>query len=105
MATIVVESPVVEKISARTGEHFFFGGMSVLIALIVFIGFARTYYLAGIFEAKRSFAPLVHVHGAVFTCWIALLVVQTFLVGTGHTRAHRRLGLLGLGLAPLVVVL
>jgi hypothetical protein len=105
MATLVTESPVVEKSSGRTGEHMFFSGMSGLIALVVFIGFARTYYLAGFFDAKPLAAPIVHIHGAVFTCWIALLVVQSSLVGTGHTRIHRRLGLVGLGLAPLMVVL
>lgn len=105
MTTIVVEPPVIAKPSARTGEHLFFWGMSGLIALIVFIGFARTYYLAAIFDAKPLSAPIVHIHGAVFTCWIALLIAQTSLVGTGKTRTHRRLGLLGLGLAPLMVVL
>lgn len=105
MATAIVEPRAVEKLGGRTGEHLFFSGMSVLIALVVFTGFARTYYLAGIFHAKPLPAPIVHVHGAVFTCWIALLVAQTSLVGTGHTSIHRRLGLLGLGLAPLMVVL
>jgi hypothetical protein len=105
MATIVVESSLIEKRSGRTGEHLFFGGMSGLVAVIVFIGFARTYYLAAMFDAKPLAAPIVHIHGAVFTCWVVLLVVQTSLVGTGHTSIHRRLGLLGLGLAPLMVVL
>jgi hypothetical protein len=105
MATIVVESPVIAKSIGRTREHLFFAGLSGLIALIVFIGFARTYYLAGLFDAKPLAAPIVHVHGAVLTGWIVLLVVQTLLVGTGHVGWHRRLGLVGLGLAPLVVIL
>jgi hypothetical protein len=105
MATVVLESPVVTKPSRRTREHLFFLGMSVLIALVVFIGFARTYYLAGIFHAKPLPAPIVHIHGAVFTCWMALLVVQASLVGTGNVKAHRTLGLLGIGLALLVVAL
>jgi hypothetical protein len=105
MATIIIESRVVEKSSARSTEHLFFSAIAGLIALIVFIGFARTYYLAALFDAKPLAAPIVHVHGAVFTCWIALLVVQTSLVGTGHARIHRRIGPAGLGLAPLIVLL
>lgn len=105
MATLVVESPVIRKPIARAREHLFFWGMSVLIALVVFVGFARTYYLAGLFDAKPLGAPIVHIHGAVFTCWIALLVLQTSLVGTGHTKIHRQLGLIGVALAPLVVML
>jgi hypothetical protein len=105
MATIVIDSSVIEKPNIRTGEHAFFSAMSALIALVVFVGFARTYYLAAIFGAKPLAAPIVHIHGAVFTCWIALLVGQTSLVATGHTRVHRQLGLAGLGLAPVMVVL
>ena len=100
----MVESPAIERPS-RTAEHLFFWGMSLLIAAVVFVGFSRTYYLAGFFHAKPLPALIVHVHGAVFTCWIALLVVQTSLVEAGHTRLHRRLGLIGLGLAPLMVIL
>jgi hypothetical protein len=105
MATLAIESPVIEKSVARTREHRFFAGMSGVIALVVFIGFARTYYLASVFAAKPLAAPIVHVHGAVFTAWIALLVVQTLLVGSGRQRVHRTLGLIGFGLAPLVVLL
>jgi len=105
MATIVIDSPVIEKPRGRTREHLFFGSMSGAVALIVFIGFSRTYYLSAIFGAKPLAAPIVHVHGAVFTSWILLLLAQTSLVGTGHTRIHRRLGLIGLGLAPLMVIL
>jgi hypothetical protein len=104
MATLVVDS-VLQRSSARAREHLFFATLSSLIALIVFIGFARTYYLAGVFGAKPLPARIIHIHGAVFSAWIALLVVQTLLVGTGHERAHRRLGLLSFGLAPLVVCL
>lgn len=105
MTTIVVESPIIEQSSRRTAEHRFFAGMSGLVALVVFIGFARTYYLAGMFDAKPLAAPIVHIHGAVFTSWIVLLLVQTSLAGTGHLSMHRRLGLIGLGIAPLMVVL
>ena len=105
MATIAVDSPVIEKPTIRTREHAFFWAMSALIAVVVFIGFARTYYLAGIFGAKPLPAPIVHIHAAVFTGWIALLLVQTSLAATNNASTHRKLGLLGLGLAPLMVVL
>ena len=39
-------------------EKFFFSGMAVLILITVFLGFARTYYLAGCskpFHCLRSF--------------------------------------------------
>jgi hypothetical protein len=105
MATIAAEPPAIEKLSRRSREHLFFWGMSVLMALVVFVGFARTYFLAGYFHAKPLAAPIVHIHGAAFTSWLLLLVTQTSLAASGNIKIHRRLGLVGLGLAPLVVIL
>src|SRR5579872_1063812 len=61
MAITVVDAPVVENQSRRTREHQFFRGMSVLIALVVFIGFARTYFLAPLFHARPLPALIVHI--------------------------------------------
>jgi hypothetical protein len=106
MATVAAaEMPRIDVSSARTREHLFFWGMSVLIALVVFIGFSRTYFLASYFHARPLAAPIVHVHAAVFTSWIVLLVMQTSLAGVGRADIHRRLGVIGLALAPLVVIL
>jgi hypothetical protein len=77
-------------------DRYFFPGMALLMLATVLWGFARTYYLAANW--------LVHVHGAVFSCWILLLVTQTSLVAANRVDVHRKLGLLGFGLAPLMVV-
>ena len=105
MATLAADRPPAEKHSRRTSEHQFFFGMSVLIALVFFIGFAKTYFLAGYFHAKPLPAPLVHVHAAVFTSWVLLLLTQSALAASGNIKFHRKLGLVGLGLAPLLVIL
>ncbi|HJS90561.1 MAG TPA: hypothetical protein VJ738_11420 [Steroidobacteraceae bacterium] len=105
MYSAVIDTPAVQKPLRRSHEHQFFCGMSLLIALVVFVGFARTYFLAGLFHAKPLPAPIVHVHGAVFTSWIVLLVTQASLAARGRTDLHRRLGLVGLVLAPSIIVL
>jgi FtsH-binding integral membrane protein len=89
---------------ARRFDKVFFSGMALLILGTVFAGFARTYYLAGVFRAPLP-DLLIHIHGAVFSAWIILLIVQTSLVAAGRVDLHRRLGLLGFGLACLMVVL
>jgi hypothetical protein len=86
-------------------DHLFFSAMSVLISIIVFIGFARTYFLAGIFHTGPLPSAVIHIHGAVFTCWILLLVVQTSLVSRHRVDIHRRVGIFGVCLASLMVVL
>ena len=101
----VVEARAAQSPSRRSAEHRFFWRMSVLIAAVVFIGFARTYFLAGFFHARPLPAPIVHLHGAVFTGWIVLLVAQASLAAGGRTDVHRRLGIAGLVLAPLIIIL
>lgn len=89
----------------RRYEHAFFSGMSVLIAIIVFVGFSRTYYLAPVFHPRPLPSVIVHIHGAVFTAWILLLVVQTSLVSAHRVKIHRALGIFGVCVAVLTVVL
>jgi hypothetical protein len=88
----------------RRFEDLFFSSLAALILVIVFVGFARTYYLAGMFKAPLP-NLLIHLHGAVFSSWILLLITQIFLVTAGRVQQHRRLGLLGFGLACLIVAL
>jgi hypothetical protein len=105
VATTVVQSPYVPSSApGRRYDHLFFTGMVVVILVAVFVGFARSYYLAGVFQAPLP-NRLVHIHGAVFTCWILLLITQTLLVSAGRVDIHRRLGLVGFTLACAMPVL
>jgi hypothetical protein len=92
------------NLPGRRYDDLFFSGLALLGLATVFFGFARTYYLAGLFHAPLD-ALIVHVHGAVFSCWILLLVVQTSLVASGRVDVHRRIGKAGFLLACLLVVL
>jgi hypothetical protein len=102
MATAAVSQTKQPK---RTGQQdrLFFSGIALLVLIAVSVGFARTYFLAGAFWAKLPSA-MVHVHGALFTLWIALLVAQVALVASRRTRWHMRLGIAGMFLAPLMVI-
>jgi hypothetical protein len=85
-------------------ERYFFCAMALLILGTVFLGFAKRYFLAGVFRAPLP-SWVIHVHGAAFTSWILLLIVQTSFVSAGRVDIHRRLGMVGFGLACLMVVL
>src|SRR5262249_23693053 len=76
---------------------------SVFIPLIVLVGFARTYYLKGLFDTPAIPGLLVHIHGVVMTSWVVLFVTQVSLVAAGRTRFPRRIGGLGAGVAAMVV--
>ncbi|MDR3735541.1 MAG: hypothetical protein P4L10_08405, partial [Acidobacteriaceae bacterium] len=77
---------------------------TIAIMVIVFLGFSRTYYTAGMVLAPLP-NVLIHVHGAAFTGWLVMLAVQTGLVAGGRTDIHRKLGMWGFGLACLMVAL
>jgi len=85
-------------------EDMFFSGMAGVSLIAVLVGFARTYFLAGVFWAPLP-NVLIHIHGAVFTFWIVLFVSQIGLVTARRLTLHRRIGLLGFGLAALMIVL
>lgn len=83
-------------------DSVFFPLMAVAMTLVVFIGFARTYYLKSYFDTP-PLTPLRIVHGAVFTSWMVLFIVQTGFVAANRRDIHRRLGLAGAGVAVLMV--
>jgi hypothetical protein len=106
MATVSeVRTDQPKPLHGRKYDRFFFSGIVLLILVIVVAGFARSYYLAGLFGAHLP-SRLIHMHGAVFSAWILLLVVQTCCGGVcnaetrcfgaqavhrdGDTRADRR---------------
>lgn len=63
---------------ARSPASIFFGGMAMLLCVIVFIGFFRTLLGVGFVQAPLP-SPILRVHGIVFTAWMVLLVTQSAL--------------------------
>ncbi|HEX2220400.1 MAG TPA: hypothetical protein VHG35_16465 [Gemmatimonadales bacterium] len=89
--------------ASRRREHVFYLGMALAVILVVFAGFARTYYLRPWFTAD-ALRPLLHLHGVVFTAWVVLLLGQVTLVAGGRVGVHRRLGVAGMALASVLVL-
>jgi hypothetical protein len=93
---------VPRKLPGRRYDKIFYGFMILLLQVIVFVGFSRRYYLAGVFRAPLK-APILHVHGALNTAWMLLLVVQAFLVSAKKIKWHMTLGIAGFCLAVAMV--
>jgi hypothetical protein len=81
----------------------FVPAMSSLLVVLVFLGFAPTYYLRP--ESAGPIPAYLHVHGAAMTIWYLLLLVQTGLIATRRRAVHRRLGFVGAVVAAVIVVL
>lgn len=88
----------------RRRERWFYVAMSIAAVLTVFAGFSRTYYLRPYFNTA-PLMPLLHLHGLVFTSWLALFLIQTTLVAAHRTDIHRRLGILGGVIAGLMILI
>jgi hypothetical protein len=78
----------------------FYTWVAVGTFLIIFAGFARTYFLKVLF-GTRVLPLLLHLHGLVFTLWFVLFFIQTLLVARHRVDLHRRLGIVGAVLAPI----
>jgi hypothetical protein len=84
-------------------ERRFFTWMSAAMAAVAFAGFARTYYLAAFNDGPRPLlTPVVHLHGALSTAWILLLIVQTRLIANGRRDIHRLMGMAGAAIGAAI---
>jgi hypothetical protein len=90
--------------STRVNTNRFDVYMAATCTIIAFGGFAPTYWfqlMSGTFVG----APLLHLHGVVFSVWPVLLLVQAVLIARGCPNAHRALGLVGISLATAMVTI
>lgn len=86
----------------RFDRRFYFGAGLIAVGL-VFWGFAPSYYL----KLKFGAPPLtlrLHIHGAIMSSWLVLFLVQACLISVRRTDLHRRLGIIGVGIAIGVVL-
>jgi hypothetical protein len=88
----------------RTVERVFYSGMAILLCVCVYIGFSPTYFQAGIMRAPLP-SPILHIHGAVFTLWMLLFVVQAALISARRIKWHRSFGTVAFCLPPIMIVL
>ena len=102
--TIAQAEMAVSRTTPSARRHpVFFPAMSSLLIVLVFLGFAPTYYLRPV--AAGPIPGYLHVHGAAMTMWFLLLLVQTALIATGRRALHRRLGIAGACVAVVIVAL
>ena len=76
--------------------------ISVISAVLVLVGFARTFYLRPLF-VHLPLPSLAIVHGTVMSLWVALFVSQVWLASRGKIALHRKAGIAGMLLMPVVL--
>ena len=93
--------PVVR--TASWTRRFYVAITLILIAMVV-AGFWPSYF-GPLLSGGVTRPWIIHVHGAVFLGWMALLLAQVTLVSTGRVRMHRRVGNVGIAYGVLVFVI
>ena len=99
---VIMEMTTDRRVRWQT-DRLFFTGMALASLLTSVLGFAPTYFVRS--SALPPLSPLYHLHGALFTSWIVLFVVQTALVARRRSDIHRRLGVAGVALAFAVFIM
>jgi hypothetical protein len=80
-------------------HRWLFVTLAFVMLAIVVVAFIPTLYLrtslpiSDTMLGHRTMPVHLFVHGAILTAWFVLFVVQTWLVASGNTRLHRRLGI------------
>jgi hypothetical protein len=75
---------------------------ALAIAAIMFVGFARNYYLRH-WLGTRVLSWPAQAHGLVMTSWVLLFLFQALLVSKHRIDLHRKLGMIGAALSAIVV--
>lgn len=87
----------------RSSESFFFKCSAIWFLLLVFWGFAPSFYLADYFDPDYHLPQHLVLHGAVFSLWVLLYAIQVFLIGYKKYAMHRFLG--GIGLVIMILMI
>lgn len=91
----------------RDSDRIFYTGISALVFALVFIGFARSWFLSAWFEPPEGtprIGPLLIAHGLIFSTWAGLMLVQPALIGARKVKLHRQLGYFGAVVAALMLI-
>ena len=100
---MTVEAPALPRPLGALYDRQFYTGMAIAAAVVVFVGFAPTFFLRASYQST-PLPTYLRVHGLLFTTWIVLFIAQTSLVAARKTHVHRRLGWAMAALATVMVV-
>ena len=81
----------------------FYISLSLLIALIAFVGFWPTYF-GPLLSRTVDKGAVIHFHATIYVGWLLLFFSQALFAATGRLALHRKLGTVGIGYGVLIIV-
>jgi hypothetical protein len=93
-----------QVVSAQRRGHQFYLVLTVFLIATVVTGFWPSYF-SMLLSGGAARPMVMHAHGAIFTGWMALLLVQVALAASGRVALHRRVGSVGIFYGWLVLLI
>jgi hypothetical protein len=85
-------------------DRGFYAFMAFLFVVAATVGFAPN--SIAILTGTKTIPPLIiHAHALAMASWLVLLATQASLVAANKRHIHRRLGMVSVILAPIIVIL
>lgn len=91
-----------KKNRAKKAKFFFFS-MALIFLVVALLGFFPSAIMMR--NGDLGVHWLTHVHSAVMTSWLLLFFGQNILSVSGNLKLHRRMGILSLVIALLIVIM
>ena len=89
-------------------DRWFYVGLAAYFVATAIAGFSwsSSQLVAAVAAGQRPMPPITtHVHAFLAASWLLLALVQTTLVATGRSAAHRRLGTITVGVGATLAVM
>ena len=87
----------------RSADRRIYALAAITFLVVIFTGFARSYYLKLAFGTLPLPSLLVHLHGLVMTIWVGFFIAQVWLIRTKNHKTHMQMGMLGIALAIVII--
>ncbi len=84
--------------------YVFMAGLFVVTALVGFVPTSIGKVMAVSAGARAPFPLILHVHAALMGSWLLLLLAQSVLMATGRRDYHFQLGVVGMIVAPAMIL-
>lgn len=80
----------------------YLGYFLILLIPFTFLGFYKTYFNQ--FPTFKETNTLIHVHAAIASIWILILIAQPLLIRKRKNQLHRKIGKISYILFPLLIL-
>jgi len=84
-------------------KYRYLGYFLLLLIPLIFAGFYKTYFQS-FPNFEEDIDAYIHIHAAIATLWVVILIIQPFLIVNKKTSLHKKVGRLTYFIFPLLIL-